>query len=209
MPDYKFTNDWFVKHRPLWDKYLPAIDPRDVLEIGSFEGQSACYMIETLGARHPFNLTCVDTFEGGIEHKPGGESVANMAEVEERFHFNVNLAMQESPEHVSLDVRKGDSNLELCKLLAEGKSESFDFVFVDGSHVACDVLADAIHAFHLLKVGGVIVFDDYLWQEKLPYGVDPLRSPKMAVDSFTTIFARKLQLIQAPLYQFFVRKVAS
>jgi hypothetical protein len=34
----------------------------------------------------------------------------------------------------------------------------------DGSHRARDVLEDAVLSWPLLKVGGIMLFDDYLWQ---------------------------------------------
>ena len=36
----------------------------------------------------------------------------------------------------------------------------FDFVYVDGSHLALDVLVDAALAWRLLSPGGVLVFDE-------------------------------------------------
>ncbi len=69
-------------------------------------------------------------------------------------------------------------------------------------------LADAVLAFKLLKVGGHLVFDDYVWAEELPYGQDPIRCPKPAIDAFTTLYCRKLKILEAPLYQLYVRKTA-
>ena len=64
----------------------------------------------------------------------------------------------------------------------------------------------------LLKKNGVIAFDDYLWQEqlpqeKLPYGTDPIRCPKIAIDAFTNIYCRKLRIISIPLHQLYVQKI--
>jgi len=54
----------------------------------------------------------------------------------------------------------------------------------------------------------VMAFDDYLWAEPLPSGVDPIRCPKAAVDEFTNLFCRKLVLLRAPLYQLYIQKTA-
>lgn len=101
---------------------------------------------------------------------------------------------------------KGSSDIELAKLLADGKQGYFDFIYVDGSHQAPDVLCDAILSFRLLKTNGVIAFDDYLWAETLPTGVDPIRCPKPAIDAFTNIYCRKLRILTAPLYQLYIQK---
>ncbi|KJF15764.1 hypothetical protein AXFE_33840 [Acidithrix ferrooxidans] len=63
-------------------------------------------------------------------------------------------------------------------------------------------------SFKLLRVGGVLAFDDYLWFEQLPYGQDPIRSPKPAIDAFTMIFGRKLNYIHVG-YQLYVTKTAN
>jgi hypothetical protein len=53
-----------------------------------------------------------------------------------------------------------------------------------------------------------MAFDDYLWAENLPTGIDPIRCPKPAIDAFTNLYCRKLRILQAPLYQLYVQKVA-
>ncbi len=100
----------------------------------------------------------------------------------------------------------GLNSTQLPKLLAEGKQGYFDFVYIDGSHQAPDVLLDAILGFEPLRTQGIIVFDDYLWQEPLPGGTDPIRCPKIAIDAFTNIYCRKLRIIGAPLYQLYMQK---
>jgi len=39
----------------------------------------------------------------------------------------------------------------------------FDLAFIDGSHVARDVLTDALLLWPYIKPGGYMVFDDYEW----------------------------------------------
>jgi hypothetical protein len=127
--------------------------------------------------------------------------------LERRFLNNLNLVSCKYPS-VTVRVHKGLSEDKLAHLLCEGKKGYFDFVYVDGSHQAPDVLTDAVLAFKLTKTGGLMIFDDYLWAENLTGGVDPIRSPKIAVDAFTNIFCRKIRIIQAPLYQIFLQKIS-
>ena len=96
----------------------------------------------------------------------------------------------------------------LAELLAADKQPTMDLVYVDGSHQAADVLVDAVLGFKLLKVGGVIAFDDYLWSEALPSGRDPLRCPKPAIDAFVNLNFRKLEVLSAPLYQLYLQKLS-
>jgi len=206
MDGYEFTNDWFnALTKGVWDQLLPQVDPRRFLEIGSYEGASACYLIDKVAPSHRIEVHCVDTWEGGVEH----QQAATMQAVEARFRRNMDAAILRYPGNVALVVHKGPSDVELSKLLAEGKQGYFDFVYVDGSHQAPDVLCDAVLGFKLLRVGGTMVFDDYLWAEDLPTGMDPLRCPKLAVDSFTNVNCRKIRILNGPLYQLYLQKTAN
>jgi predicted O-methyltransferase YrrM len=202
--DYVFTQNWFeFGARPIWDQMMPLIDPSSILEVGSYEGASSCYLIDSLANIHPLELHCVDSWEGGIEH-----AGTDMAGVEARFRHNTRIAIGRAAHPVRLEMHKGLSDSGLVGLLAAGKAGFFDFIYIDGSHQAPDVLSDAVLGFKLLKVGGVMAFDDYIWQEALPYGKDPLRCPKPAIDAFVNINMRKLDIVPAPIGHFYVRKVS-
>jgi predicted O-methyltransferase YrrM len=78
---------------------------------------------------------------------------------------------------------------------------TYDFIYIDGSHTAKDVLTDACMAWPLLKQRGIMVFDDYMWGESR----DILHRPKIAIDTFTNIFAESLDIVHVG-YQLVVRK---
>jgi len=208
---FEFTEDWFSRHIPAWHDILAALKPSHILEIGSFEGRSACYLIEHCPklVDGPVSITCVDNWQGGIEHKAGGFVEAVMSEVERRFDHNTQLALGRSASPVSLRKEKQDSHDALAGLIASGRTESFDLIYIDGSHEATDVLTDAVMAFPLLRVGGTLIFDDYVWSDQAPQRREPSRMPKPAIDAFVNIFHRKLALHQwLPLWQLYVQKVA-
>ena len=73
----------------------------------------------------------------------------------------------------------------------DGFWQSFDFIYIDGSHLARDVFIDAALSWNLLKIGGLIGFDDYHWGDPN----DPLRRPQIAIDAFERIFADRLTLV--------------
>ena len=205
--EYEFTNSWFELHRRVWDDLIQRLRPSKILEIGSFEGRSTCYLIDNLSSNGILSVHCVDTWEGGIEHQPGGVAESDMSAVEARFHRNTDLAVSRTVHPVNLIVDKARSVVALSRLIADDAGE-FDLIYIDGSHQASDVLVDAILSFELLKLGSVMIFDDYIWNEANLKAIDPLRSPKIAIDSFTTIFARKLRIIPAESnYQVYVEKV--
>ena len=202
MAPYEFTNNWFdVTARGLWDALLPGIGPERILEIGSYEGASTCYLIDKFGRTQDLEIHCIDTWQGGIEH---GD--VDMTQVEQRFGRNIAFATRGASTNVKIVTHRGSSDEMMVKLLSTGKRDYFDFIYIDGSHQAPDVLADAVLGFRLLRVGGVIAFDDYTWTEGLPYGADPVRTPKWAIDSFTNIYCRKIELMSAWNSQVFARK---
>jgi len=206
---FNFTNNWFdVGAKGFWDQLIPQINPSKILEIGSYEGAASCYLINKVAANIPIEMHCVDTWSGGIEHQQGGMAHADMNSVETLFRQNIELAKKSAVNNVNLFIHKGLSEDCLSKLIADGKKNYFDFIYVDGSHQAPDVLCDAIMSFKLLKIGGVMAFDDYLWHENLPYGKDPLRCPKPAIDAFVNINFRKLNILSAPLYQLYIQKIS-
>lgn len=202
---YKYTNNWFNSTaKNIWESLFSSFKPKKILEIGSYEGASTCYLIKKLALDTPLEIHCVDTWQGGIEHRDRG---IDMAAVESRFIHNTALARSEVPYAVTLTVHKGYSYYSLSTLIANNQGHSFDLAYIDGSHQASDVLADAVLAFKLLKVGGIMIFDDYLWAEELSFGKDLLRCPKLAIDSFINCYFRKVKVISAPLYQLYVRKI--
>jgi predicted O-methyltransferase YrrM len=206
---YTFTTDWFAQTAQAnWAKLLPDIRPARVLEIGSFEGASTCFLIDTLASSHALEIHCIDTWGGGIEHQAGGTAPSDMRAVESRFRRNTEHALSMAVHPVTLQVHKDLSHRALAGLLSDGRENYFDFVYVDGSHQAPDVLCDAVLAFKLLKVGGTLAFDDYLWTHELTSTVDILRCPKPAIDAFVNIYYQKLRVLKMPLYQLYLQKLA-
>ena len=204
--DYLFTNSWFDQHKTVWGQLLNWLGPARILEIGSYEGNSTTYLIENIGSHRKVEIHCVDSWEGGIEHKTGGFVEADMTEVEGRFLHNVKIARGRASHEASITVHKGLSSRQLPKLLAEGKQGYFDFIYIDASHQAPDVLLDAVLGFELLRPQGIIVFDDYLWQEPLSGGVDPIRCPKIAIDAFVNIYCRQLKVVSVARQQLCLQK---
>jgi predicted O-methyltransferase YrrM len=161
MPE--FTSDWFSARIPQWQELLAEYIGKPNLrfvEIGSYEGRSAIWTLVNVLTEPTALLTCIDPWRD--------------AEIERRFDRN-NVETGRSNQ-----VRKvkGISATTLPGM----RAESADFVYVDGSHEARDTLLDGLLGWRLLKIGGLLIFDDYGWD-------DPRRHhpPKLGIDAFLSI----------------------
>ena len=193
--NYQYTKDWFGWAPRVWEQLIPHLPARkNFLEIGSFEGRSAVWTIENM-VEDGGEIVCIDTWEGGAEHTP-----EDMAGTEERFHQNITLVRKKFPNRAVVSF-KSTSVEALAASIAHKKQ--FDFIYIDGSHLAKDVLTDACMSWPLLKDKGFMVFDDYMWK---PPGFSINQRPKSAVDAFVNMFEDDLAITHIG-YQLIVRKL--
>ena len=191
--DKKFSQDWFSPNLPYWSSILERNFKNSpdlkFLEIGSFEGRSACWLMENVLTHDTSRLVCVDTFAGSEEHV--GMDLKSLRET-----FNHNTREWNN----KIEVHQMKSSEALPKMIVD--NQKFDVIYVDGSHLACDVLFDAVNCFNLLKVGGLMVFDDYLGGNLItPHDVKP------AVDAFVFSYSEKVKTLVVA-YQYWVQKVS-
>lgn len=201
--EYRYSADWFSMCIPTWQELFSQLpDVAKILEIGSFEGRSTVWLIENaFRAGAKAEIYCVDTWQGGVEHQG-----ADMPAIEQRFLRNVAIAKSRSAAAVTVHVRKGLTTGVLAALISEGHANSFDAIYVDGSHQCPDVLHDLVLSFQLCRVGGVIICDDYEWSMEGPGREDLLNQPKLAIDSFVNCYRRKLEVVGITLRQAYLRK---
>jgi predicted O-methyltransferase YrrM len=172
QPTLHFTADWLTRHIPLWEQFLLPLAGQPnlrFLEIGSFEGRSACWLLQHILTHETSSLTCVDPFEEGEEL------------------FDRNIIVLGARERVK--KLKGRS----AEILRALPLDSFDVIYIDGWHTSPAVLTDAVLAWDLLKDGGLLIFDDYEWSVSSERDA----SPKFAIDSFLAIFARDCRLLSS------------
>jgi predicted O-methyltransferase YrrM len=191
---YAFTTDWFSHNLHVWHQVLrPLAHAPDLrfLEVGSWEGRSTCWLLDNILTDASATLTCIDTFEGNEEHQRAG---AALESVQARFDANV--------------VRTG-AGAKVTRIVGRSQDvlrtlprDAYDLLYVDGSHVASDVLEDIVLGWGLVKVKGLIVLDDYEWTELTPGST---RHPKLAIDAFTSVFRDRIRIVHQG-YQVIVEK---
>ncbi|MBY0291208.1 MAG: class I SAM-dependent methyltransferase [Mycobacteriaceae bacterium] len=163
-----------------FSKVFDRADPIDILEIGSWEGRSTLFLLTYFTQA---NLTAVDTWAGSDEYHYNATS--DLRDLEARFDTNL------APCAPRMSKRKGSSLHVLPQLLDEGRQ--FDLIYVDGSHFADDVLTDGITAWRLLKEGGVLIFDDFLW----PCYVRARANPHWPISVLLKYHAREYKVLNA------------
>lgn len=182
---YDFTVDWFTgTARPVFEELLSPLAGRPglrLVEVGSFEGRSACWLVETLLGDPSASLTCVDLWW-------------NSPETERRFDMNI-LATGRSNQVRKI---KGPS----CFVLPTLERGACDVVYVDGNHEGRNVCEDGFLGWRLLKVGGLLIFDDYGYSAP-----NHARLPKVAIDAFLDLHDGVAEVLHHG-YVVGVRKVA-
>jgi predicted O-methyltransferase YrrM len=160
-----------------WLKFLGPLagKPNIVgLEIGVFRGDSAEWSLKNIFTNPESYYYCVDPFTA--EHQREFGMDCDYLEIKTRARL--------APYRQAIVVT------ERSQTFLKTLTARLDFVYVDGSHTAPDVLCDSVLAFELLKVGGVLIWDDYAW-DVVP---DELDRPKTAIDAFLKVYARHLRV---------------
>lgn len=197
---YNFNHpDWFSHNIPNWNKLKDLLPGNTCfLEIGSFEGRSTVWIAENFASKtEDVIIDCFDTWSGGEEH-----SELDMEQVFDTFNHNREL-IETNLDNITIFPWRGLSYERLIQFSEFDGQKTCDFIYIDGSHQAADVLTDAVLSWPLLKEGGIMVFDDYHWR---PEGFTVEQTPKPAIDAFLTCFKGKFKLIFQG-YQVAIQKV--
>jgi LPS sulfotransferase NodH len=151
---YRFEHgDWFTPRIPRWTEILEPFVGKPVvyLEIGSFEGRSATWMLDKV-LTHPEARAVL--FEPGYS-LPGNKTLKH------NLAGHKNVVLNEMPSSV----------LDEC-------TNMVDIIYIDGDHSEGSVYRDGENAIRLVRKGGVICFDDYLYKGDTLDGT----LPKPAID---------------------------
>jgi predicted O-methyltransferase YrrM len=169
-PNSPFTRNWTTVNASLWMRLLGHFSWQPNIhgiEIGCFEGRSAIFFLKNILQHETSSLTCIDPFP--------------------RPAFTNNIRPWRHK--IRLIQRRSQAALRDRSFHAG----SFQFVYIDGNHTAPCVLADAVLAFPLLVSGGIMIFDDYLWESKQPQL--PQTMPRIAIDAFLNVFKPNLKVL--------------
>ena len=164
-----------------------------VLEIGTYTGISLINILSlitnSVGVGVDMWSNYTETGVDGLHN-----NITNL-EVEKSFHNNVKLAgMSERVKAV-----KGDSIEILMNMIKS--DDKYDFIYVDGSHLALDCYCDLLLSWELLNVGGVFAIDDYLYTQNTSF-----ESPFEGVNRFLQKYEGKYKILHKN-YRVFLEKL--
>lgn len=186
MSEPVYTTDWHLQNIPIWEQVLAEYKgkPLQVLELGTYEGRSAIWLLDNILTNPESHITCVDSWNGGGElddHDWKG--------IEERFKEN-------TKPYSNITAIKSTTTdyLRAC-------TDSFDLIYVDAGHFAPQALIDSVLSHLVLRPGGIIIFDDYLIGGLLHTPI----TPKTGIDAFMECFAQEYDWL-AMGYQAILRK---
>lgn len=184
MEKYSYTHGWFLNSelRHNLFKYVNPNEVHNILEIGSYEGLSACFFIDNFLKNEGSTLTCVDPFDINDTTTPLTGMTKNI--------FLNNISRSDYPQKVIIkEMYSNDFFLE--------NKVMYDIIYIDGSHLEKDIINDMNEAHKVLKQGGIMWLDDYLG------GSDD--TIKKTMDNF--IYKDKYITIHSG-YQLALRKIA-
>jgi len=187
-----FSNDWFTMNIETWLRVLDPYKSRslEILEIGSWEGRSAIAFLEMLPL---CTLTCVDKFGGEPADPNDLLRREQFLRMEGRFDRNT---AQYAPR---LTKMKGPASAML-DTLAQNKRR-FDIIYIDADHSRSAVLADSVMAWPLLRIGGLMIWDDVEFHLEW----EASERPADAIKMFSAIFGDSFRELYRG-WQLIVRK---
>jgi predicted O-methyltransferase YrrM len=188
-PEYIILFQYNTWKRVL-NSYIKNDNKYNILEIGCYEGLSSVWFLSNVMSNVDSRLYCVDTWEGSVEYNN-----VNFDNIYNKFLKNIKSNSNYKENKVIISRKRSDKFLlemtNMNQSLVCNNCLLFDIIFIDASHDSRDVIMDSILSWRLLKVGGVLIWDDYIW-EKMPKLNE---RPKMAIDSFLMMFEGNYKIL--------------
>ena len=175
---YKFTTNWFTHKIPLLARILDEFKGKPgvtYLEIGTFEGRSALWLLENILTSRASKLVIIDAFEENTY---------------KTFISNINLSGE-------ADKFKILSGLSIEKI-KELPSNSIDLAYIDGSGKGIVMLSDLVNTWNLLKINGIMICSRYALDASLRAALELQPNepgPYEAIDTFVKLYKPYINML--------------
>jgi hypothetical protein len=166
-PHFRYPTDnklYFANNVKLWLENMPDLigKPNVTLEIGALYGAASVFILD---------MYC---------------------NVPESHHHIVDINTNSIIEHNIAPYSNCSYHIgESSDILRGFQKDTFDFAYIDGNHMAKNVLEDAVNCAYIVKPNGYIVFDDYTW------GLSEAKhcQPKTGVDGFMWAYEKYFDVV--------------
>ncbi|MEM8830776.1 MAG: tetratricopeptide repeat protein [Cyanobacteria bacterium P01_G01_bin.19] len=181
--NYFFTLDIFSHRIEVWTEQLRSLMVAadiNALEVGFYQGMSACWLLDTILTHDTARLTCID----------------------ENYHPKLKENISKTGSEAKVNLLAGNSH----ELLAGLPPASFDLINLqDRCKLTDHTEKNTELAWQLLKPQGLMIFNYYGWRNP----ADSKEDPKIGIDRFLNSIKGQWQTTyQSPqTFQLIVRKV--
>ena len=186
-----FTQNWFeilaLKNFQTLKNIIDINKPINVLEIGCFQGNCHLWLYENILIHPDSKSEVIDPFEKSITH----------SDLQHPNTFDIfcnNLYKYKD----KITIHKGFSD----DILPTLEKNSFDIIYIDGDHSSLATYNDGVNSFTLLKKGGIMIFDDYLWNGLYVndnmdiYRIGGELNPCRGINKFLSEYSEKYELLK-------------
>ena len=185
----KHTTDYFSLNAYYWNLIINKnFKEFSYLEIGSWEGNSASYVLKNFKTKKVF---CVDVWDkidvwDKREQKNRFENFrSNLIEFKDRFKF----------------FKDTSDNF------FANNNEKFDIIYIDGWHEAPQVHKDINNSWNSLNVNGLIICDDYFYGDIR--SITDSNLPANAINKFLFEKKKNIKVICVNNTQIFMKKISN
>jgi len=187
---YTFTTNWFTHKIPAWAKLLKELKGKpdiNYLEIGTFEGRSALWMLENIATHPTAKITIIDAFQENTYRT---------------FTANINLSDEANKFKILIGLS--------AEKIKEVPFNSIDLSYIDGSGKGIVMLSDLVSTWNLTKVNGIIICNRYPLNAGLRKDLelqpnDP--GPHEAIDAFVKLYKPYIKVLAFEDNQVIVQKI--
>ena len=185
----EFPN-WFEGQKYNFEKHLErfkGLPNLKFLQLGVYTGDATVWLCDNILTGDGSLLRDVDTWQGSEERE------------HDSIDFNKVFETYIAKTYGKPRLHHEMTTKEFFNLTKFGK---YDFIYIDADHTADAVASDAEYAWELLKKGGILAFDDYMWGQDMK----PELTPRPAIDNFLEFHEGEYNILTKE-YQVWIEKL--